>query len=447
MTFVEELTELLAKLKSIPNDKLAQLIKLESKKKSVKETINKGSELLGQLDNIKPKKVAEFIEEANKLAPIEEAVKEGKVKVNKSTGFQKRVITPEQDAILKALWYDPSTGFIGRDKLYAKVKDKGISRRKVMDWLKKQETYQLHKPTHKTKDINSIIPTKEGEYLQVDLVDITNFKTGAFNWLLTAVDLFNKRGWVIPIRQKTGLNTSRALDKILNDQSFTKVGTDNGKEFTNDKFKDVIKKHGARHVLGSPHTPQGQGAVERFNGTIKGRIEKWITATGKNNFIPIIPDIVKNYNSTIHRTIGTEPDKAQETEDIEERIEKSANKQNQKANPQDIKQGDRVRIKLEALKGKKAFDKASKQLWSEMIYTVMTVFRGDDVRATLYQVKNDKGTTLKKKFHHNDLQKITDVEQPPNRKEKQPKKTPTQQEERQQGRQRRQAKAPARFEE
>ena len=57
------------------------------------------------------------------------------------------------EAILTNLYYNPLTGFQGLDKLYKKAKaiDTKITKLKVKDWLKEQETEQITKQEKSTK--------------------------------------------------------------------------------------------------------------------------------------------------------------------------------------------------------------------------------------------------------------------------------------------------------
>ena len=48
-------------------------------------------------------------------------------------------------------YYDPKTGFQSVEKLYRKLKDKGIPKNQIKDFINNQEFYQLHKRQHKIK--------------------------------------------------------------------------------------------------------------------------------------------------------------------------------------------------------------------------------------------------------------------------------------------------------
>ena len=51
--------------------------------------------------------------------------------------------------ILKQTYYNPKERLISLDKIYQKVKDKGISREQVKKFIKSQALAQIHKPINK----------------------------------------------------------------------------------------------------------------------------------------------------------------------------------------------------------------------------------------------------------------------------------------------------------
>ena len=77
------------------------------------------------------------------------------------------------EEILTNLYYNPLTGFQGLDKLYKKAKaiDTNITKQKVKDWLKEQETEQITKQEKSTKhNYDSIISPEVGNNFQMDIM-------------------------------------------------------------------------------------------------------------------------------------------------------------------------------------------------------------------------------------------------------------------------------------
>ena len=76
----------------------------------------------------------------------------------------------------------------------------------VRDWLRKQQTYTLHKPIHnfflRRKTVVAGIDTQ----WQADLADLSKLSKSndKYRYLLCIIDVFSKCAWVVPIKDKTG---------------------------------------------------------------------------------------------------------------------------------------------------------------------------------------------------------------------------------------------------
>jgi len=79
------------------------------------------------------------------------------------------------------------------------------------------------------------------------------------------------------------------------------VQSDNGSEFINQSFRDLLQSRGIKQITSQAGRPQTQGLVERFNGTLKGMIKKDYLYTGKAEWATELPAFLKAYNSTPQR--------------------------------------------------------------------------------------------------------------------------------------------------
>ena len=57
----------------------------------------------------------------------------------------------------------------------------------------------------------------------------------------------------------------------------------------------------------STHNEENYVVAERFMGTLKNKIYKYMTSVSKNVYIDKLDDIVKRYNNTYHSTIKMKP--------------------------------------------------------------------------------------------------------------------------------------------
>ena len=132
--------------------------------------------------------------------------------------------------------------------------------------------------------------------------------------------------------------------------------TDNGSEFTNKAMKKLLKDNDIEHYLNEPDDHSTMGMIERFNKTLKIKLEANSASKDSVNWVDYLDSIVKNYNST--QNVGninrSAPDNMSYTKIIRNILLKR-NKLTELLEKVGIKPGDKVRIKIKT----KTFDKES----------------------------------------------------------------------------------------
>ena len=111
---------------------------------------------------------------------------------------------------------------------------------------------------------------------------------------------------------------------------------------------------------------EGKSVVaERFIRTLKNKLYKHMTATGKNVYYDVLDDIVNKYNNTKHSTIKMKPIDVKDNKRvyIDEHNEKDTAKSSSLERSR-FKVGDRVRIS----KFKNIFAKEYTPNWSREIF-------------------------------------------------------------------------------
>ena len=137
---------------------------------------------------------------------------------------------------------------------------------------------------------------------------------------------------------------------------------------------------------------EGKSVVaERFIRTLKNKLYKPMTATGKNVYYDVLDDAVNAYNSTEHNTIKMKP---KDVKNDNKRVYiDEYNKKNARFNV-----GDRVRIS----KLKNIFAKGYTPNWSREILIVDKI--NDTVPCT-YNLKDLNDEEIIDSFHDRELQK------------------------------------------
>ena len=125
--------------------------------------------------------------------------------------------------LLKEIYYNPSSGFIGENKLYkrAKEKDNKITLKNVKEFLKQQATAQITKEVKRNKNYNTIISPSIHNNYQIDLMDLPQPKQNkGYKYLLTCLDVYSRKADVEPIKTKTGDVVLKAFKSIINRMGF-----------------------------------------------------------------------------------------------------------------------------------------------------------------------------------------------------------------------------------
>ena len=78
------------------------------------------------------------------------------------------------EKIISELYYNPLTGLQSTNKLYSKLKDKGIKYSEIKDFVLKQQTNQIFKHTKPIHHYFPIVSKHKNEIFQCDLVDISH---------------------------------------------------------------------------------------------------------------------------------------------------------------------------------------------------------------------------------------------------------------------------------
>ena len=88
---------------------------------------------------------------------------------------------------------------------------------------------------------------------------------------MSAIDLFRKYAWVIPIKDKKGVSIVNAFQKIISEgRKSNNIWVDQGSEFYNNSFKDFSKVNSIEM-----YSTQNEGksvTAERFMRTLKNKI-------------------------------------------------------------------------------------------------------------------------------------------------------------------------------
>jgi transposase InsO family protein len=342
----------------------------------------------------------------------------------------RRVVAREQlHDVLARLYADPRAAAASRDRLFEHTSRDfvGISRRAIMDWLRNQEVWQLRQPAFAPTIRQPIVSTRPFQRMQADLVDMRAWNPGLNNgtqYLLTVIDTFTKHAWAVPLPNKEGATVALALDeKVLAqaDHAPTVLQTDRGSEFVSAEFQAVLSRYGVKHVLSRPYTPQSQGQIERWHGTLKSMLRTHMAHfKGSRRWVDVLPLVLEGYNSSRHRSTGFAPNdlvvawRERDSEAAKEKLMKAAERirrcaersmtrqKGRQPRGQPLRVGDHVRVKIHD-------DDTSRfgrhdPVWSERVFRITGVSAPTGLSQPQYQLEGRSG-----RLYRNDLLAVNEA--------------------------------------
>ena len=252
---------------------------------------------------------------------------------------------------------------------------------------------ELYKPIIKKFEERKVYSQFKDNIWGVDLADMQSLsrKNKGIKYLLCVIDLYSKYAFVIPLKDKKGINILNAFDKIIKqyNRKPNKIWVDQGGEFYNNIFKKCLSDNDI--IMYSTYNKGKSVVAERFIRTLKSKLYKHMIAIGKNVYYDVLDDVVNKYNNTEHSTIKMKPIDIRDNNKrvyIDEHNEKRSR----------FKVGDRVRIS----KFKNIFAKGYTPNWSKEIFIV------DKINDTVPCTNNLKDLNDKEiigSFYYQELQK------------------------------------------
>lgn len=330
----------------------------------------------------------------------------------------------QTEELIKKIYLTPGHegSFSSAPQIQRILKEKykvALNLREIQSWLSKQRSYNLHKPVRYNFPRNSTIAEYIDQQWQADLMflpDLGKFNEG-FHTALVCIDIVSRFAWVEPMKNKSAASTCNAMQAIINraiPRIPEKLQTDDGKEFLNSKFQELMTEHQIIHFTTS--SDKKAAIAERFNRTLKDKIYRYLDVNPTNNvYINVLQDLVNSYNNSYHTAIGMAPSEVNESNFgrvlwklyhhiwAKDRgpLKRKLPSEETKSNPdQNLKVGDTVRVSGD----KHPFLKGYKGNWTEEVFTV-TDFK-KSAPYYVYRIQDFNGEPIKGTFYNYQLQKI-----------------------------------------
>jgi hypothetical protein len=330
----------------------------------------------------------------------------------------------------------------------------GITRKRVEEYLKRQDIYQLsfHQPKRTQKPVYANFCNEKWGCDLLDMNPLVGYNHQR-RYILTVIDYFSRRAFARPLNNKRPHTIRLALQNICH-----QIGVhpqllicDNGPEFN---LTEWCQEHNTKLVHTESHTPTQNSLIENFNGQLRRLMRSHFVITSDLNWIDHLDTLVESYNNTKHNGTGFKPidvwtndrqrvhmenvganvlmlTNNQKKSEILRANNVRAAAQTARLQQEHLQVGDRVRVSVSALhsdirkKNKAGDSKLVAMKFSANIFTVLRVVKSrkqPDLALDRYELADANGHPLlveqrlnqpgqnlpRKRFNIYDLQRVPD---------------------------------------
>lgn len=318
------------------------------------------------------------------------------------------------DDYLENIYYTPShpASFGGVDKIYNFVKSTGqpISKGRIGKWLRTQDNAVKHKPVHHIFKRRRVIVPRKFYQFDGDTISMTRYAkyNKGYKFILIIIDILSRFCWAAPLKTLTASAAAEALKTVLNRHP-KHLRTDGGSEFMNETVKRYLDSQQIKHIQTLNETKAN--FAERLIQTLKNKITKYMHHKQTFEWVNVLPEIIRSYNHTYHRSIKRSPAEALDTDDPTlwrlqygpqkplVRSKPSKLPQN-KRSPFKFKVGDAVRLTFNRSK----FDRKYQEHWTEEVFTVISRTNIQDIAQ--YRVKDWSNDPVRGTFYASEMTKV-----------------------------------------
>lgn len=281
-----------------------------------------------------------------------------------------------------------------------------LKRKGGKEFLSKQDAFTLHHRYRKNFKRRKVIGGGLNNTVHADLADMQNIKRDnkGVGYILVVVDCYSRTVFLQPVKRKTAEFMTKAIKQVFTAMRrrfgyiCSNFVSDRGTEFYQRQVKDLFNSQNINHY--STFTEMKACMAERMIRTVKGRLYKYFTHTGKYKWLHVLQQIATAINNTVNRSIKKKPIDVQagDVDEEQEEISREAKKHLSKK----FKVDDPVRVS----KIRGTFDKSYVQSWTDEVFYVSKVKL--NFKPPYLKLRDYQGNELDGIFYFQECQKITE---------------------------------------
>jgi putative transposase len=284
-------------LKLSPQEKVKLVEELACEPDLVKRLRELGiasSTYYGWKKRLKARGVKAFIAESSAPKRVWNRLSQAERDLIESEGRKFTELSPRLLAIILTEQHGVA---VSESTVYRVLKAKGLVRQRPVDQRPAAKIWK--KPTREVDEIWQL--------------DATNFFVPEFGYYkgIPVIDDHSRKLLACPVRpDESGQSASDAMELALEKAQSEghavaekpTLLTDNGAGFAGEVMEKYLRARGVPHIFGAPYHPQTQGKVERFNRTMKEKVNLWVYSTPED-LQAAINKMVEEYNDTPHEAL------------------------------------------------------------------------------------------------------------------------------------------------
>ena len=209
------------------------------------------------------------------------------------------------EELIDEYYNNPATGLVGQDAFWKKNKESllqhGATKKDVVRYFANKGGVGRRKQQGGRPHMLAPI-----YFYQADLM----FYKGTV--LLCCISMRSRRAYAYILPDKTGASVTDGMQQMIMDTM--RVGipatimTDEGLEFNNENFHILCERFAIGHTKVPPKEHDRLGVVERFNKSLRDRIDLYCAGHKKGKWQDQLSEIVHGYNTTVHSVTGSAPE-------------------------------------------------------------------------------------------------------------------------------------------
>ncbi|KAL6466207.1 hypothetical protein MHYP_G00263400 [Metynnis hypsauchen] len=155
-----------------------------------------------------------------------------------------------------------------------------------------------------------LVPISPSRPLEIVAADLTELPMSAKGnrYVLVLMDLYTKFVNLYPLKTQTAVSVAQCIFEQFIPQHGVpeSLHSDQGRQFESDLIKHLCGLMAIRKLRTSPYHAQCDGAVERYNRTLKEELSKYLFELGLE-WDDHLPQVALAYNTTVHASTGFTP--------------------------------------------------------------------------------------------------------------------------------------------